>query len=87
MVDFSLTNDRIWSLWRGEEGDSQVFTAEISHDKQFNWMPAVLESLPDPNEVPFNSDCVDPKEAYLEYIFYPGRFPLSIISKALSVSK
>lgn len=28
---------------------------------------------------------VDPKQAYLDFLFYPGRFPVSVINKALSI--
>ncbi|KAI4461367.1 nuclear pore complex protein [Holotrichia oblita] len=88
LVDFSLTTARIWSVWRGEDGECSVYSAALSHggERGSHWIPVVLESLPHPSEVPNNPD-LDPKQLYLEYIFYPGRFSLNIISKALSIYK
>ncbi|GJQ71484.1 hypothetical protein Trydic_g11201 [Trypoxylus dichotomus] len=88
LVDFSLTTSRIWSVWRGEDGECTVYSAALSYggEKGSHWVPVILEPLPHPTEVPYNPD-LDPKQLYLEYIFYPGRFSLNIISKALSIYK
>lgn len=87
LVDFSLTSTRIWSVFRNEDGYCSAYSALLSAvvGKGSHWIPVVLEPIPDTNDLPTNAD-VDPRQMYLEHIFYPGRFPLNIISKALSVS-
>ncbi|XP_022905074.1 nuclear pore complex protein Nup160 homolog [Onthophagus taurus] len=86
LVDFSLTSSRIWSVWRGEDGDCSVYSATLAtnSDKGSHWVPIPLEPIPDPSELKADSN-LDPKETYMQYIFHPGRFSLNIISKALSI--
>lgn len=74
-------------MWRGKERESEVYSAKISTsiNNGIHWMPAVLEQTPNLQEVPYNCEYIGPKEAYLNYIFYPGRFPLYVINKALNV--
>lgn len=84
LIDFALSTTRIWSVWRGKDGESNVYWAPIQSGTK--WIPVVLEALPDSTE-PSNVDGEsDPRQVYLQYIFHPGRFPLHIISKALNVS-
>ncbi|XP_017773941.1 PREDICTED: nuclear pore complex protein Nup160 homolog [Nicrophorus vespilloides] len=88
LIDFSLTNTRIWSIWRDNDGDwscySSTFNSETVH--KTSWIPVVLEPLPNPEELP-SDETMDPKQCYLQHIFHPGRFPMQIISKALSIYK
>lgn len=86
MVDFNLTTNRVWSLWREDDGYTSVFTAAlcVGGDEGTHWIPVTLESIPQVNFM-LDTDFVDPKQDFLQHIFYPGRFPLHIISKALSV--
>lgn len=56
------------------------------HSGWDNWTPVVLENIPDVETGPVEDGEGDPRQVYLGHIFYPGRFPLHIISKALSVS-
>lgn len=38
------------------------------------------------NQVPRDSAESDPRQFYLEHLFFPGRFPLHILNKSLGVS-
>lgn len=46
-----------------------------------------LENLPDADDIQRTEGDADPRQVYLQNIFYPFRFPLHIIGKALSVSQ
>ncbi|XP_057663813.1 nuclear pore complex protein Nup160 homolog [Diorhabda carinulata] len=93
LIDFAVQTNRIWSVWRCEDGDSMVYTASLPVSQQSgvfkssSWSPVILETIPDANEAPSNDGEGDPRQVYLQYIFHPGRFPLHIISKALSIYK
>lgn len=78
---------QIWSLWRTDDGDTAIYSVVLSNNSNEGsyWVPAVMEPQPDVNFVPDTND-LDPRHVYLQYIFEPGRFPLHIIIKALSVS-
>ncbi|XP_044262804.1 nuclear pore complex protein Nup160 homolog [Tribolium madens] len=85
LIDFTLSTSRIWSVWRGKEGECEVYSA--SNQAGSHWIPVVLESVPDASQ-PLNIDGeTDPRQSYLQHIFHPGRFPLHIISKALNIYK
>lgn len=90
LVDFALTPTRIWSVW-GIEGAfafHSVYTAVLNVEKSvgLHWMPVTLEPLPDPEQPVDDSSDKDPRQIYMQYIFHPGRFPVHVIRKALSVS-
>ncbi|CAH1112722.1 unnamed protein product [Psylliodes chrysocephalus] len=93
LIDFALQTNRLWSLWRSEDGDSVVYTASLPLCKQSgtfkstSWTPVILETIPDANQAPANDGDSDSRQIYLQHIFHPGRFPLHIISKALSIYK
>ncbi|KAF5295354.1 hypothetical protein FQR65_LT01544 [Abscondita terminalis] len=88
LVDFNLSSDQIWSMWRSEDGETAVYNAELFNDdgKGSHWIPATLEPIPDAEFVP-DMNSFDPRQAYLNHIFYPSRFPLAVINKALSIYK
>lgn len=88
LVDFSFTFTQIWTMSRGKDCECQVYYTKITTNTEpgVPWMPAILDPMLNQQEVPYNCDYVDPREAYLNYIFYPGRFPLNVINKALNVS-
>lgn len=88
LIDFALSETQVWSVWRGEDGECSVYVATLPVDNistGTHWIPTIMEPTLDPNSVPQNTN-LDPKQIYLEHIFYPGRFSLAIIAKALSVS-
>lgn len=83
LVDFALGGGQLWAVWRTTQGDAAVSRACLDSNSP-EWQPAVLEQPPE-------RDCVvtdpgtDPRQAYISYIFHPGQFPLSVITKALSI--
>lgn len=72
---------------RGKNRECQIYYAKVSTSAVPNehWIPVILSPISHQQEMQYNSDYVDPREAHLNYIFYPGRFPLNVISKALNV--
>ncbi|KAF5272220.1 hypothetical protein FQA39_LY01302 [Lamprigera yunnana] len=88
LVDFNLLSNHIWSMWRSEDGDTAVYNAVLCNDggEGSHWIPATLEPIPDADFIP-DMNSLDPRQAYLNHIFFPSRFPLSVISKALSIFK
>lgn len=52
-----------------------------------HWMPVTLEPLPDAEQPLEDSSDKDPRQIYMQCIFHPGRFPVHVIRKALSVRK
>ena len=84
LVDFALSGGQLWAVWRTTQGDAAVSCTRLESNSP-EWQPAVLEQPPE-------RDCLvtdpgtDPRQAYISYIFHPGQFPLSVITKALSVS-
>lgn len=90
LVDFSFTPARLWALYR-DDIDSQsasVWSICLNNDENSSqnnrWQPIILEPMLPSDEIIINPE-LDAKQNYLDFIFYPGRFPLNIISKALSI--
>lgn len=76
-------------MWSNPDGETVVrhrrLRDETTHSHGTNWTQVVPETPPDRNFDPSSQVNVDPKQAYLSYIFQPGKFPLSIINRALTV--
>ncbi|XP_074031669.1 nuclear pore complex protein Nup160 isoform X2 [Leptinotarsa decemlineata] len=98
LIDFALQTNRLWTAWRCEDGECVVYTTSLQpgmsqssrHSallQSSNWAPVVLETIPDANQAPVNDGESDPRQIYLQHIFHPGRFPMHIITKALSIYK
>lgn len=86
LIDFAIESNRLWSIWRTENGECTMYTTMLNEKQQ--WQMIYLESHPDPNYLAnVERSNKDPRQIYLEYIFYPGRFPMHIISKALCIYK
>lgn len=88
LVDFALCQSQLWAVWRNTQGETAVSTVNIHPNDAGDafWRPAVLEPGPD-REFVVTDSMTDPRQAYVSYIFHPGRFSLPVITKALSVSK
>ncbi|KAJ1526649.1 hypothetical protein ONE63_008234 [Megalurothrips usitatus] len=87
LVDFSLCQSQLWAVWRNTQGDTAVSTVNIHPSNPRGdafWRPAVLEPGPD-REFVVHDSMTDPRQAYVSYIFHPGRFSLPVIMKALSI--
>lgn len=87
LVDFSFTMTRLWAVWRTDI-DSIVINHALLPIKNCqinsNWDTAVLVQHPDEKYLVNESD-VDPRQSYINYIFYPGRFSSFDIIRALSI--
>ncbi|OAD58553.1 hypothetical protein WN48_10964 [Eufriesea mexicana] len=88
LVDFFFTTTRLWAVWRTTDMD----TVEVTHAQlslsgarvNSEWEAAILEQTPDRDYILSDTD-TDPRQAYINYIFYPGQFSLTDITKALTI--
>ncbi|XP_034947135.1 nuclear pore complex protein Nup160 homolog [Chelonus insularis] len=88
LVDFAFTPTRLWAVWRTTDMD----TVAVSHAQlplsgaQVNseWETAILEEPPDRDYI-VSDPGIDPRQAYINYIFHPGQFSLADITRALSI--
>lgn len=88
LVDFSFTTTRLWAVWRTTDMDA----VEVTHTQlslngarvNSEWETTVLEQLPDRDYILSDPD-IDPRQAYINYIFHHGQFSLVDITKALNI--
>ncbi|XP_021344192.1 nuclear pore complex protein Nup160-like, partial [Mizuhopecten yessoensis] len=85
LVDYSVTDEHLWTLWTNQTGESvaRVRSMTEGHLRGDNWSEVILHP-------PENSDIIvprhaDPREVYLARIFHPRRFNVQDIRKALNV--
>lgn len=86
LMDFTLDNKRLWAVWRGIDGECYVNSAHLNGQCNSQWVPIVLNPPLDPEYVSYDSG-IDPRQAYMNFIFHPGKFSLAVITKALSIYK
>lgn len=80
MIDFAVTySEDIWAVFRSPHGETSV-----SQYKNGEWVSCILENPLDAMEIPIDDE-VEAKQNYIDFIFHPGRFPVTVINKALSV--
>lgn len=82
LIDLSVGSQRIWALWRTTEGNTLVSSIVLNY-KDHGWQFSLLEKLPSIETCV--STGMDIAEECMSYIFYPGRFPLSVITKAVTI--
>ncbi|KAG8190036.1 hypothetical protein JTE90_000131 [Oedothorax gibbosus] len=85
LVDFSISKNRVWSLWPSCDNQPIVLTAfldgSFESKQQPSWIPVNLEP-----QFSRTIDCGrSPQDAYLKEIFKVGRFLPSTITKAISI--
>ncbi|XP_031781402.1 nuclear pore complex protein Nup160 homolog isoform X3 [Nasonia vitripennis] len=89
LVDYSFSETRIWALWRTTEVDAIAVTHVgvplQSADRNSEWEPVVLIQSSDRDYVISDGSSIDPRQAYIDYIFHPGKFSLKDIIRALSI--
>lgn len=99
MVDFQLSTTHLWTLWTTLDSEPIMRYANLTSnvsggascaDLSTRWSNVVLESPPDPSFVPGGNNealsAFDPRQAYLQQLFYPGRFSPQTLAKTVSVS-
>lgn len=86
-MDFSFTSARLWALWRLNDTDNVAVTHICLPltDTNFNcqWESVVLTEKSDKDYV--SDPGIDPRQAYIDFIFHPGQFALIDIIKALNI--
>jgi Nucleoporin Nup120/160 len=85
LVDFGISDNKIWGLWCNSEGETSISTYLINFNATKCWLACSLEPINEKTISALDSG-VDPKHIYCSNIFYPGRFQVSTILKALMVS-
>ncbi|XP_068751589.1 nuclear pore complex protein Nup160-like isoform X2 [Montipora capricornis] len=84
LVDFAVTPTHLWTVWTNTEGESMVyFTTIEGEDSQQGWTRVFLQPTDqfDVQVPPYK----EPREVFLEEIFYPGRFSNHSILKAIQI--
>ncbi|CRL04413.1 CLUMA_CG017499, isoform A [Clunio marinus] len=81
LVDFELTEQRLWGLWCNSEGDMHISAYSLDPEPMEYWRTAVLEGISEKRRT-VEAD-MDAKHIYCSNIFRPGNFQSSTISKAL----
>ncbi|XP_020630293.1 nuclear pore complex protein Nup160-like [Orbicella faveolata] len=85
LVDFVVTTSHIWTVWTSAEGETMVyFTPTENLDLQQSGWTRVFLELTENSEVlvpPYK----EPREVFLEQLFYPGRFSNHSILKAMQI--
>lgn len=82
IIDFQLTENRIWTLWCNSEGDSNISTFPLNLNAMTNWVSTALE--PYGNQLSLEMEAgMDPKQIYSNYIFHSGKFQTHTVFKAL----
>ncbi|KAK6630703.1 hypothetical protein RUM44_002872 [Polyplax serrata] len=80
VIDFAVTySEDIWAVFRSPHGETSV-----SQYKNGEWVSCILENPLDAMEIPIDDE-VEAKQNYIDFIFHPGRFPVTVINKALSI--
>lgn len=85
LVDFEMTNEKIWGLWCNSEGDMHISAYKLEGDENECWRTAILEGISGKRRTVEAE--MDAKHIYCSNIFRPGKFQSSTISKALMVSR
>ena len=84
LIDFELTDQKLWGLWCNSEGDMHISAYSLDPISMECWRTAILEGIAGK---PRNVEAeMDAKHIYCSNIFRPGKFQTSTISKALMVS-
>ncbi|XP_038053213.1 nuclear pore complex protein Nup160-like isoform X2 [Patiria miniata] len=85
LVDFGLNLSTLWAVWNSPTGETLVkfTTYEGNSIGERAWNSVFMEPIPTPDVMvpPF----LEPREAYLDIIFHPGRFSMQSVSRALNI--
>ncbi|CAH1256707.1 NUP160 [Branchiostoma lanceolatum] len=85
LIGLHLDPSTLWTVWTNsyDETVARYCSIESGQAGQQGWSQVILEPAVSPEVTVPNHQ--DPSEAYLEHIFYPGRFSLQTIAKALHI--
>ncbi|XP_019626298.1 PREDICTED: nuclear pore complex protein Nup160-like isoform X3 [Branchiostoma belcheri] len=85
LISLHLDPSTLWTVWTNsyDETVARYCSIESGPAGQQGWSQVILEPAVSPEVTVPNHQ--DPSEAYLEHIFYPGRFSLQTIAKALHI--
>lgn len=87
LVDFQVSSSHLWALWTNQEGEPVLkyttFSSKTS-DTTTGWNNVVFEHDLDPDFSALSPN-VDPRQAHLSQLFYPGRFSIQTLAKTVSI--
>ncbi|XP_046908573.2 LOW QUALITY PROTEIN: nuclear pore complex protein Nup160 [Dermatophagoides farinae] len=89
LIDYFVYNSQLWAMWQHEEIiNLQYYSIDSNYDTEqpFEWMPVVADVNAHP-EIGLRSPLVNPREFYLNGIFWQGNFSCNTIAKAINVLK
>ncbi|KAG5683941.1 hypothetical protein PVAND_013197 [Polypedilum vanderplanki] len=81
LVDFELTDEKLWGLWCNSEGDMHISAYVFKPVSEECWRTAILEGISGKRRTVEAE--MDAKHIYCSNIFRPGKFQATTISKAL----
>uniref|UniRef100_A0A182JR25 Uncharacterized protein n=1 Tax=Anopheles christyi TaxID=43041 RepID=A0A182JR25_9DIPT len=87
LIDFKLSDERLWTLWCNAEGETQALFYELNIEGERGevhdvWSPIILENINDKEHLPLEFG-LDQKDVYCNRIFQSGIFPDSVVRKSL----
>jgi nuclear pore complex protein Nup160 len=89
LVDFQLTHDSIWALYRRVSDDEEDFSLEHtslpqkqSDQESSEWNQSVLEDPNDELDILDNAVFINVEDVFIDKIFEPGRFSFNTLCRA-----
>ncbi|XP_061497808.1 nuclear pore complex protein Nup160 homolog isoform X2 [Anopheles gambiae] len=86
LIDFKLSDERLWTLWCNAEGETQALFYELNVEGNENihnvWSPVILENISDKEHQPLEAG-INLKDVYCNRIFQSGIFSDTVIRKSL----
>ncbi|XP_027200676.2 nuclear pore complex protein Nup160 [Dermatophagoides pteronyssinus] len=89
LIDYFVCNSQLWAMWQHDEQiNIQYYSIDTNYNDEqpFEWMPVVADVNAYP-EIGSRSPLVNPREFYLNGIFWQGNFSCHTIAKAINVLK
>lgn len=93
LVDFRIAPNHLWGLWINADNAPILKYAQFANDLPLSrtsgdpgWVNVALEESLNPEFTPGRSHR-DPRQAFLQQLFYPGRFSLTTLAKTVTVSR
>lgn len=89
MIDYFVSNSQLWAMWQHNEVvNLQYYSIDTNNETEqpFEWMPVIADVNAYP-DIGLRSPLVNPREYYLNEIFWRGNFSLKTIAKAIMVLK
>ncbi|KAF7495733.1 Nuclear pore complex protein [Sarcoptes scabiei] len=87
VIDYFVHNSQLWAMWQHNETiNLQYYSIDTNYETEqpFEWIPVMSDIKAYP-EIGLRSPLVNPREYFINEIFWRGNFSLKTISKAIVV--